>query len=230
MTDVSATQAIRRTAETIANYLLQQHAAASSRGAPNRPLLVSMQGPQGCGKSTLASSLVTVLEERGLNVLERIRSGPPPSSSNPILLPVFDKSQHNGYGDRAAAAVKLTRPVDVFILEGWSLGYGSLSDAAARERWSVGRVAQQHPWESLLQINANLASVQMATDANFDCHVAEHKMKAANGGKGMSDDDVKSFIDRYMPVYEVFGDVKPPRPTLTLSFGSEREVLQASEA
>jgi len=32
----------------------------------------------------------------------------------------------------------------------------------------------------------------------------EHAMKARNGGKGMSDDQVKSFISRYMPSYELF--------------------------
>jgi len=32
-------------------------------------------------------------------------------------------------------------------------------------------------------------------------------MKAHNGGVGMSDDKVKTFIDRYIPGYVFFGDV-----------------------
>ncbi|KAK0212535.1 P-loop containing nucleoside triphosphate hydrolase protein [Desarmillaria ectypa] len=33
----------------------------------------------------------------------------------------------------------------------------------------------------------------------------EHYMKASNGGKGMSDDAVKLFVDRYIPGYVFFG-------------------------
>ncbi|KAK0195736.1 P-loop containing nucleoside triphosphate hydrolase protein [Armillaria mellea] len=34
----------------------------------------------------------------------------------------------------------------------------------------------------------------------------EHYMKASNGGKGMSDDTVKLFVDRYIPGYVFFGE------------------------
>ncbi|TFK51076.1 P-loop containing nucleoside triphosphate hydrolase protein [Heliocybe sulcata] len=34
----------------------------------------------------------------------------------------------------------------------------------------------------------------------------EHNMKAKNGGKGMSDDAVKSFVDRYIPGYVFFSE------------------------
>ncbi|KAL0955758.1 hypothetical protein HGRIS_001973 [Hohenbuehelia grisea] len=34
----------------------------------------------------------------------------------------------------------------------------------------------------------------------------EHAMKATNGGRGMSDESVKSFVDRYIPGYVFFGD------------------------
>ncbi|KAF8967975.1 P-loop containing nucleoside triphosphate hydrolase protein [Flammula alnicola] len=37
----------------------------------------------------------------------------------------------------------------------------------------------------------------------------EHYMKALNGGRGMSDAAVKSFVDRYIPGYIFFGDLAP---------------------
>ncbi|PPQ87439.1 hypothetical protein CVT25_008175 [Psilocybe cyanescens] len=37
----------------------------------------------------------------------------------------------------------------------------------------------------------------------------EHNMKARNGGEGMSDAAVKSFVDRYIPGYVFFGDFPP---------------------
>ncbi|TFK44891.1 P-loop containing nucleoside triphosphate hydrolase protein [Crucibulum laeve] len=40
----------------------------------------------------------------------------------------------------------------------------------------------------------------------------EHNMKAKNGGRGMSDDAVKSFVDRYIPGYVFFGDEIPSGP------------------
>ncbi|KAF9565602.1 P-loop containing nucleoside triphosphate hydrolase protein [Agrocybe pediades] len=35
----------------------------------------------------------------------------------------------------------------------------------------------------------------------------EHHMKALNGGRGMSDEAVKSFVDRYIPGYVFFGNI-----------------------
>jgi len=35
-------------------------------------------------------------------------------------------------------------------------------------------------------------------------------MKARNGGRGMSDAGVKSFVDRYIPGYVFFGDSLSP--------------------
>jgi len=35
-------------------------------------------------------------------------------------------------------------------------------------------------------------------------------MKANNGGRGMTDDAVKGFVDRYIPGYVFFGDIPPP--------------------
>jgi len=35
----------------------------------------------------------------------------------------------------------------------------------------------------------------------------EHHMKDRNGGKGMNDESVKTFVDRYIPGYIFFGDI-----------------------
>ena len=113
----------------------------------------------------------------------------------------------------------------------------------AEQRWKQGRTASQHPFQSILDLNTNLAQFDQATRDAFDCHIAvkplsydfvytwrlqqEHHMKAENGGKGMTDDEVEAFVDRYMPVYEVFGETRPDRPALKLVFGPEREVVEA---
>lgn len=162
-----------------------------------------------------------------------------------VVLPVFDKAAHGGRGDRAGYTVPVPAGLDVFVLEGWSLGYGPLPDTEARARWAVGRTARTHPYSSMAQVNTLLGAFEGQVGRFFDCHVAirpmtfdyvytwrleqEHMMKEKNGGKGMSDEDVRRFVDRYMPVYEVFGEVRPHRPTFSLLFGPEREIVATEE-
>lgn len=133
-------------------------------------------------------------------------------------------------------------PIDVFLLEGWSLGFEpTTSSDALISAHLAGRVASQHPDSSIYQINDNLAAFAQQVHANFDVHVAvrpesydyvyawrleqEHNMKRANGGKGMSDAEVEAFVDRYMPCYELYGAQNVDRPSLVLQYGREREVV-----
>lgn len=63
---------------------------------------------------------------------------------------------------------------------------------------------------------------------------AEHAMKASNGGKGMTDEQVHKFVERYMPGYEIWGEevTSEKRPWhgkgLRLDIGSEREVIRVT--
>ena len=52
-------------------------------------------------------------------------------------------------------------------------------------------------------------------------------MKQANGGKGMTDQEVEAFVDRYMPCYELYGKQQVDRPSLVLQYGKAREVVSA---
>lgn len=62
----------------------------------------------------------------------------------------------------------------------------------------------------------------------------EHNMKRQNGGKGMSDEQVKQFIARYMPAYELFmggidSDNAPWKGRgLRLTVGPTREILDTA--
>lgn len=215
-------------------YLPYTGLKALASAHPNNTLL-SGRGPPGTHDLPLLSSTLSALSAH-------------PTTGSPVQLPSFDKSKHGGYGDRAPsdAGVKLNSALDVFVLEGWSLGYGPLPEADVRAGWKQGRTAQKHPYESLAQLNSALRDIETATQGAFDAHVAikpldydfvytwrteqEHKMKAKNGGEGMTDEGVRAFVDRYMPVYEVWGEVKPPRPTLTLTFGPERDVVASEES
>ena len=148
-----------------------------------------------------------------------------------VNLPVFDKSLFAGQGDRAPLSIEIRGPLDVFILEGWSLGFRPLSEETIRgylpdpvppPQCPAPYKMQEHPLTALLQINENLAKVATDVYPFFPLHVVirprsygyvydwrlqqERQMKAINGGAGMSDDEVARFVDRYMPAYEVWGN------------------------
>lgn len=187
------------------------------------------RGPPGTHDLPLLSETLSSLRRRS------------PSRCSPLFLPTFDKSLHGGEGDRGVL-VPLKEHLDVFILEGWSLGYGPLPEDQLRAKWENGVTASTHAVEDLQTLNKNLAEVENKIGRLFDAHVCitpldfgfvyewrteqEHRMKEKNGGKGMSDEQVKAFVDRYMPTYEVFGEVRPSRETLTVVFNKDREIVE----
>lgn len=209
-------------------YLPHAGLKALAAAHPTNAMLQG-RGPPGTHDLPLLSDVLKSLRHRS------------PSSCSPLFLPTFDKSQHDGEGDRGPM-VPLKERLDVFVLEGWSLGYGPLPRDTARERWEAGAVASQHEFDSLQTLNENLAEVEARIGKLFDCHVCitpvdfgyvyewrleqERRMKEKNGGRGMTDEQVRAFVDRYMPTYEVFGEVRPERETLTVLFNRDREIVE----
>ncbi|KAI0258862.1 hypothetical protein BC834DRAFT_909346 [Gloeopeniophorella convolvens] len=135
------------------------------------------------------------------------RRAEPGGSGSELRVPRFDKSLHGGEGDRLPEAewTRVRGPLDVVLLEGWCVGF------YPQTRGSVAL-------EDVLDVNERLAEYVLWWEL-FDCFVQvgpyvhiykwrleqEHAMKAKNGGKGMTDEQVESFIDRYIPGYHFFG-------------------------
>ncbi|KAJ3776301.1 P-loop containing nucleoside triphosphate hydrolase protein [Lentinula raphanica] len=175
--------------------------------------------------------------ELGLKILMALKDG-----VQGLELPRFDKSLFNGEGDRLpldGTGIVITQPVDVFIMEGWFMGFHPISSQELQTRWE-GVWAQQRrlldldisvvgSQDDIIAVNEALKKYMdmwnffnifvklEATPASKDADSSlsmiykwrleqEHHMKARNGGKGMSDADVKLFVDRYIPGYVFFGD------------------------
>ncbi|KAH8087829.1 P-loop containing nucleoside triphosphate hydrolase protein [Cristinia sonorae] len=149
-----------------------------------------------------------------------------------VNLPVFEKSLHGGEGDRLHETVTVGGPVDVVIMEGWCLGFHPITKDEIQRRWdrpvkgldpdffrSRGfrredvedvneRLKEYLPWWNFFSV---FVQVKPAETHPY-VHIykwrlqQEHNMKAANGGKGMTDAQVEAFIDRYIPGYVFFGD------------------------
>lgn len=204
---------------------------------PNNPLLAG-RGPPGTHDVELAT--------RVLIQVSQINSY---SSSSRVELPIFDKSLCDGEGDRSSDTVSVSGPLDIFILEGWSFGFAPLTPQALTERLEKGdgKYFPQYDATALGELNDYLADfaekvwpffevlVQVEPDSYE--HVfrwrlqQEHHMKEKNGGKGMSDEQVHKFVERYMPSYELWagGVLSPDVPwagrVVRLRYGKDREVM-----
>lgn len=160
---------------------LSRHRSFPDR--PIAPLFVGLQGPQGSGKTYLASLLresltaephnlsVAVLsvddlyapysglckieqmnpgnrllKGRGLPGTHDIQLGTDVLSAlrrinddevATVTLPVFEKSLHNGKGDRLTEGLLVKSPVDVVVMEGWCMGFGTIDNDELERRWTM---------------------------------------------------------------------------------------------
>jgi len=131
---------------------------AQLRRTEARPVVVGVQGVQGCGKTTLCAAvarrqpswLALSLDDF---YLDAIPHHPDPrlcgrgnpgthdlallldcldrlaSHDLPIDLPVYDKALRDGHGGRSANTRRVDRRPEVVLLEGWCLGFRALGRA-----------------------------------------------------------------------------------------------------
>ncbi|KAG6331671.1 hypothetical protein ID866_7419 [Astraeus odoratus] len=208
--------------------------------------------------------------ELGSNLLTRIGTiNDPSDDAVEVELPVFDKSLFGGKGDRLPCG-KIIRPtVDVFILEGWCVGFYPKHPSIIETRWNEPVRGLEDCFdmksfvsmEDVLTINERLrayvawwnmldAFIQIKGPSSSPYKIIykwrlqqEQYMKASNGGRGMTDQQVKTFVDRYIPGYVFFedgvtngsigkGEGEVPKWSghgLVITIGPERELIETSE-
>mmetsp|Transcript_6247 Transcript_6247/g.11124 ORF Transcript_6247/g.11124 Transcript_6247/m.11124 type:complete len:434 (-) Transcript_6247:43-1344(-) len=133
------------------------------------------------------------------------------SEPQTVHVPRYNKSAYGGRGDRAAFEKweAVNTPVDIILLEGWCLGFRSRSDVEFVKNVSA----------ELLPVNENLKAFEelykefdagmivKIGDANwvFEWRAqAEKRLREATGGKGMTEEQVKDFVQRFMPAYKAY--------------------------
>ncbi|KAI8934302.1 hypothetical protein NX059_009041 [Plenodomus lindquistii] len=149
-----------------------------------------------------------------------------------LRIPSFDKSKFQGEGDRAPESEWpiLSRKPDVVVFEGWCVGFQPLTAAVVEEKFNLALAGKlpintpaNHQLAHLLEVNRNLERYCKAFMGpqyfDFFIHIdtedlrnvytwrlqQEHKMIETKGS-GMSDEQVRLFIDGYMPSYELYLD------------------------
>lgn len=147
-------------------------------------------------------------------------------SMEEISIPVYDKSAHNGKGDRQRfeSWLKVKDPVDVIIFEGWFNGYIAVpNDKQLIALWDSIK-AKYHPKfenisnHNIIDVNNNLKKYESIWNL-FDLFICiktpninnvykwrlqQERELIKQKGKGMTDDQVEKFIDRYMPMYYLY--------------------------
>ncbi|THH13258.1 hypothetical protein EW146_g6936 [Bondarzewia mesenterica] len=169
----------------------------------------------------------------GLSILHALKGINNTSGSEVVKIPFFDKSLFNGEGDRVPESewTSVEGPLDVVIFEGWCVGFCPKTREEIERRMDQPLKGlegtfdlSQYSLSSVLEVNERLGGyvkwwemfdvfVQIAPlESHPYVHIykwrlqQEHAMKAKNGGHGMSDEQVKAFVDRYIPGYHFFGD------------------------
>ncbi|KAJ9098618.1 hypothetical protein QFC21_004265 [Naganishia friedmannii] len=184
-------------------------------------------------------------------------------SANTVYLPIFDKSLFGGKGDRSTRSIPVEGPLDVVLFEGWSVGFCPLEadelelryNSAQQEYLDTLRKPDPpaflgHSLQDLLTVNRLLKTTADTLWGFFTVFIQlelaslsqiyhwrleqEHAMMLQNGGIGMTPEQVRVFVDRYLPGYELWMDgIKTGKYAarwqgrgLSLVYGAGREVLQ----
>lgn len=140
----------------------------------------------------------------------------------PVTIPVYDKLAFGGKGDRSPEEgwPKYT-DIDVLLVEGWFNGYKPITAEMVAKRYSelpASCGTKTYPLEDIQEINRNLGAYTCIWDqfdffVNFETEDVnnvyiwrleqEHDL-IRKRGTGMTDEQVRRFIDRYMTMYEIF--------------------------
>jgi D-glycerate 3-kinase len=243
------------------------------RVAAHRPLLVGLQAPQGAGKTTLASHLLSALADRHLRgasvsiddfyltreeqlALAASHPGNPylehrgyPGTHDVELgagtlgalsalgghgsarVPVYDKSQHGGRGDRAPQAEwrDVTGPLDLVVVEGWMLGFEPVPEAEIRDPLLMApnrALAAYDRWHQRLGAFVVLRASDPTHVLSWRVE-AEENAKAA-GRPGLTREQIEDYVRRFLPAYALWAGRAPARfgdaETLVLGLDLQRRV------
>ncbi|KAI5468166.1 P-loop containing nucleoside triphosphate hydrolase protein [Mariannaea sp. PMI_226] len=145
-------------------------------------------------------------------------------------VPAYDKALFSGQGDRlpeqdwTVIDNSCLKPLQIVILEGWSVGFRSLAPEQVAAKWNAtSRTLKNHKLEHLLFLNEKLrlyeaiwelfgAFIQIdAEDAEYVYawrQEQEELLRISRGDElaGMTPMQVKRFVDGFYPGYELYTD------------------------
>lgn len=149
-------------------------------------------------------------------------------------VPVYDKSQHGGRGDRAPESEwrEVTGPLDLVIVEGWMLGFEPVPDAELpdpRLAFPNQALARYQAWYQHLDAFIVLRPIDWNYVVKWRVE-AEENMKA-QGKPGLSREAIEDYVRRFLPAYAVWAGRAParfsPHQTRLLTLDQQRRSVAA---
>jgi len=228
-----------------------------------KPIVISISGPQGSGKSYISSKLLQYLTRtypslKSLTIStddlylkhrdQKILTDEHPGTKllngrglpgthdveffyklisklvnkeSGFKIPTYNKAAFNGEGDRNDESqwTNVEKPVDILIVEGWFNGFLPYeSQGEIDKKYKDSTLLKNFPIDDVNEINSFLDQYSKIWDF-FDVDIffdtadinyvyewrlqQEHELIKSKGS-GMTDEQVKAFISRYMVVYELY--------------------------
>merc|ERR1711871_474147 len=131
-----------------------------------------------------------------------------------LRLPRYDKSLRAGKGDRAPTSAwdlvndEVGGNVDIVLFEGWMLGFHPVEDLNVADHGDMVAVNKylEGPGYAKLHGTFDAWIVIALEDINYvyDWRLDAEKRMINSGKPGMSDDDVRDFVNRFMPAYKAY--------------------------
>ena len=154
------------------------------------------------------------------------------AQSSSVLMPRYDKLAFAGRGDRKPTSEweSVSAPLDVVLFEGWMMGFEPISDesACAIDPHLVAVNNHLKAYKPALWGNARVAwwIIFKVSEPKW---VYEWRLEAERKtGGGLTDEQVKDFVDRFMPAYNAYLPALyecPPPESLVVVVDKYREVL-----
>ena len=152
--------------------------------------------------------------------------------------PRYDKTAFGGFGDRAGLVD--VEGADVVLVEGWMAGFKPVGPAARRRRrrpstrtWapSTPRLGAYARWDAHAD-----AWLVVAIESPADTVYGWRREAERRAGGGLSDEQVRDFVGRFLPSYEAYcpalyaaaaGGGVDAKPTLRLDVDTTRSPVGA---
>ena len=121
------------------------------------------------------------------------------------LVPVYDKSAHAGRGDRAPRRDwrRVAGPIDLLIVEGWMLGFSPVDAPLEPDLGAPNALLGAYAaWNERLDTFVHLDVRSLETIVGW--RVDAERARRASGQTGLSDDEARDYIERFLPAYRLY--------------------------
>jgi len=148
-----------------------------------------------------------------------------PDTYSSIPFPKYDSSLCEGEGDRSEDDIQTQTPIDIFILQGWTLGFDPLPTNRLEKIYTSAQVSNEKPYfvkfplDSLSTVNHMLAGIDSTIYGYFNVFVRfdPHDLDCVRGwldgvkigeatavDEGKVSEQVDSITRRYLAAYELW--------------------------